>query len=240
MDFINAIILGVVEGLTEFLPVSSTGHLLVASALLSFPPPTYRLAFDIFIQIGAVVAVIVFYLRDLIKQASKLPSDKATQRFWLNILIAFVPAAIIGLLVDKRISAFMDTSGSILPSLVVAGALIVGGIVFLLVERQEHPGSVHALEQVTPRQALIIGLAQVVSLIPGVSRSGASIVGGLLTGLDRVTATAFSFYLFIPTLGARRHCDHCAGTDCPADFQIKEPYRYEREQRHRHPRSLLD
>ncbi len=96
----------------------------------------------------------------------------------------------------------MDTSGSILPSLVVAGALIVGGIVFLLVERQEHPGSVHALEQVTPRQALIIGLAQVVSLIPGVSRSGASIVGGLLTGLDRVTATAFSFYLFIPTLGA--------------------------------------
>src|SRR5689334_21411836 len=154
MDFINAIILGVVEGLTEFLPVSSTGHLLVASALLSFPPASYRLAFDIFIQIGAVVAVIIFYFRDLLKQAGKLPSDKATQRFWLNILIAFIPAAIVGLLVEKRIDAFMDTSGSTLPSLLVAAALIVGGIIFLLIERQDRPGSVHALEQVTPRQAL--------------------------------------------------------------------------------------
>lgn len=201
MDFINAIILGVVEGLTEFLPISSTGHLLVASALLSFPPATYRLAFDIFIQIGAVVAVIVFYFRDLVKQAGKLPSDKPTQRFWLNILIAFVPIAIVGLLVNKRIDAIMGQSGSSLPSLIVATSLILGGIVFLLLERQDRPGTIHQLEQVTPRQALLIGLAQVVALIPGVSRSGASIVGGLLVGLDRVTATAFSFYLFIPTLG---------------------------------------
>ena len=202
MDFLFAIILGIVEGLTEFLPISSTGHLLVASALLSFPPSgAYRVNFDVFIQIGAVIAVLVYYARDLLKQAQKIPSDRATQRFWLNILIAFLPAAIIGLLVESRIDAFLDQSGS-LPALLIGVALIAGGIVFLLLEREERPGTVHNLEAVTPKQALVVGVAQVVSLIPGVSRSGASIVGGLLAGLDRVTATAFSFYLFIPTLGA--------------------------------------
>lgn len=202
MDFVFAIILGVVEGLTEFLPISSTGHLLVASALLSFPPQSYRLAFDIFIQIGAVAAVIIYYFRDLTKQASKITSDKGTQRFWLNILIAFVPAAVIGLILNKKIDEFMNTP-STLPSLLVAAALIVGGIIFLLIERNEdRPAPITSLEQIKPLQALLIGVAQAISLIPGVSRSGASIVGGLLTGLDRVTATAFSFYLFIPTLGA--------------------------------------
>src|SRR5258708_33111767 len=202
MDFLFAIILGIIEGLTEFLPISSTGHLLVASALLSFPPPAYRLSFDVFIQIGAVVAVIVYYARDLFAQAKKIPSDRATQRFWLNILIAFLPAAIIGLLVEKRITEFMDQSGSSLPSLVVGAALIVGGILFLLIEREELPCTVHALEALTATQALIVGVLQVVSLIPGVSRSGASIIGGLLAGVDRGAGTCFSFYLFFHTLGA--------------------------------------
>jgi undecaprenyl-diphosphatase len=201
MDFVYSIILGIVEGLTEFLPISSTGHLLVASALMGFPPASYRLAFDIFIQLGAVIAVIVFYFRDLLAQARKIPTDKGTQRFWLNILVAFLPAAVIGLLVKSRLDALMDQSGR-LPSLIVAAALIVGGIVFLVLERQERPAQQPALEQITLRQAFIVGMAQVVSLIPGVSRSGATIVGGILSGLDRLTATAFSFYLFIPTLGA--------------------------------------
>ena len=202
MDFLNAIVLGIVEGLTEFLPVSSTGHLLVASAVLAFPPASYRLSFDIFIQIGAVVAVLAYYARDLFSQARQLPTDRSIQRFWLNILIAFLPAAVVGLAVENQLDAFMATPNSSAPSLVIAVALIVGGIIFLLVERGERTGSVHALTEVSTRQALWIGLAQVTSLIPGISRSGASIVGGLLAGLDRVTATAFSFYLFIPTLGA--------------------------------------
>ena len=202
MALLNAIILGIVEGLTEFLPISSTGHLLVASALLAFPPEAYRLSFDIFIQIGAVVAVLAYYARDLLSQARQLPSNRTIQRFWFNVFIAFLPAAVIGLLVEKQLDAFMSTTNSSAPSLVIAVALIVGGIIFLLVERGDRPGRVHVLTEVTTRQAFLVGLAQVTSLIPGVSRSGASIVGGLLAGLDRMTATAFSFYLFIPTLGA--------------------------------------
>ncbi len=197
MDFLYALILGVIEGLTEFLPISSTGHLLVASALLNFPSAEkLRVTFDIFIQIGAVVAVIIYYGRDLIQQARRLPSDQSTRRFWVNILIAFLPAAIVGLLLQKQIEA------NLLKPVVVGIALILGGIVFLVIEQQDRTGTIHKLEQVSPVQALLVGIAQVFSLIPGVSRSGASIVGGLLVGMDRVTATTFSFYLFMPTLGA--------------------------------------
>ena len=195
-DLLNALLLGIIEGITEFLPVSSTGHLLVASALLHFPSEKIALTWNIFIQIGAVLAVLVFYARDLLQQARKLPSDRPTQRFWLNVLIAFFPAAIVGLLMEQYIDNVLAKP------LPIGIALIVGGVVFLLIEQKPRQGSVHSLEQITPGQALAVGLAQVVSLVPGVSRSGASIVGGLLVGLDRVTATAFSFYLFIPTLGA--------------------------------------
>jgi undecaprenyl-diphosphatase len=195
-DLLNALLLGIIEGITEFLPVSSTGHLLVASALLHFPSEKIALTWNIFIQIGAVLAVLVFYARDLLQQARKLPSNRPTQRFWLNVLIAFFPAAIVGLLVEQYIDNVLAKP------LPIGIALIVGGVVFLLIEQKPRQGSVHSLEQITPGQALAVGLAQVVSLVPGVSRSGASIVGGLLVGLDRVTATAFSFYLFIPTLGA--------------------------------------
>jgi undecaprenyl-diphosphatase len=196
VDFLYALILGVIEGITEFLPISSTGHLLLASALLNFPSEKVRLTFDIFIQIGAVLAAVVYYGRDLIRQARQLPSDRNTQRFWLNVFIAFLPAAVIGLLAERQIDENLSKP------LVIGIALIVGGIVFLFVERQDRTGTIHSLEQISPIHALTIGIAQVFSLIPGVSRSGASIVGGLLSGLDRVAATSFSFYLFIPTLGA--------------------------------------
>ncbi len=205
MDVVYSIILGVIEGLTEFLPISSTGHLLVASALLSFPPltpPSYRLTFDIFIQIGAVFAVLVYYFRDLVAQARRVTTDRGTQRFWLNILIAFIPAAVVGLLVNKYIDAFMDKQDSSLPSLVIGIALVVGGIIFLVIREQHNPTARPQLEAVTTRQAIVVGIAQIFSLIPGMSRSGSTIVGGVLAGMDRVTATAFSFYLFIPTLGS--------------------------------------
>lgn len=198
MDFLYSLVLGIVEGLTEFLPVSSTGHLLIASAIVNFPPAEprgFRTTFDIFIQIGAVLAVLVYYGHDLARQAQQLPTDQAIRRFWRNIFMAFLPAAIVGFLTLKIIE---DALTKPLP---IGIALIVGGIVFLIVDRKDRPGTVHDVKDVTLQQAIVIGLAQVVSLIPGVSRSGASIVGGLLVGLDRLTATTFSFYLFLPTLG---------------------------------------
>ncbi len=196
IEIIKAIILGIVEGVTEFLPISSTGHLIVVSTLLQFDA-AIRDTFDIFIQIGAVVAVIAFYRADIVRQVSNVTKDRSVQRFWLNIVIAFIPAAVIGFLFNDKIDALLFK-----PS-VVAIMLIVGGVIFLIIEQQRiaEKATTHDLPQVSPRQALIIGVAQIFSLIPGVSRSGASIVGGMLSGLDRPTATQFSFYLAIPTLG---------------------------------------
>ncbi|MFN8446864.1 MAG: undecaprenyl-diphosphate phosphatase [Caldilineaceae bacterium] len=189
-----AALLGVVEGITEFLPISSTGHLIVASDLLKFHDPGG--VFDIVIQLGAVLAVVWLYHADLLQQARDVVSEPKVQRFWLNILVAFIPAAILGFLFKDFITDVLFSPW------VVAVSLIVGGIVLWLVEGMKHSSQTQQLEQITLRQALTIGLVQVVALIPGVSRSGATIVGGLLSGLDRSTATAFSFYLAMPTLGA--------------------------------------
>lgn len=203
MDFIYAIVLGIIEGLTEFLPISSTGHLLVASAFLNFPtaalqvpdPKAFRDTFSIFIQSGAVLAVIAFYWRDLAVQARRITQDRSVQRFWLGILIAFAPAAGVGFALRDVIKAALFTP------LVVGIALVIGGLIFLLIERHPRTPHITKLEAISLREALLIGAAQVTALVPGVSRSGASIVGSLLIGLDRPTATAFSFYLAIPTLG---------------------------------------
>ncbi|MFN8419229.1 MAG: undecaprenyl-diphosphate phosphatase [Anaerolineae bacterium] len=192
---IKVIILGVVEGVTEFLPISSTGHLIVATRILQYPPEVIRDTFEIFIQFGAVIAVVVFYARELLQMAQKLPSDRNTQRFWLNLFVAFLPAAVIGFLFSDQIKA------ALFNPVVVAISLIVGGIIFLLIERGERTPDAHNFDQLTIRHALTIGIAQVFALIPGVSRSGASIIGGMLSGLDRQVATKFSFYLAIPTLG---------------------------------------
>lgn len=203
IDFVYAILLGIVEGITEFLPISSTGHLLVTAALFGFPtaalgvpdPKAFRDTFSIFIQVGAILAVIIYYWRDLWGQLRKLPSDRATQRFWLYVLIAFIPAAGIGFI-------FRDTiKTALFNPLVVGVALVVGGVVFILLEARPRTPTTTALANITLRDAVIIGVAQVTALVPGVSRSGASIFGGLFAGLDRKTATVFSFYLAIPTLG---------------------------------------
>ncbi len=195
-DLIKVIILGIVEGLTEFLPISSTGHLIVAAALLNFGA-TMGGTFEIFIQVGAVVAVIVYYRAELLKQVAAVPKDANVRRFWLVVIIAFIPAALIGFLFIDEIKAVLFN-----PT-VVAISLIVGGIIFLVIERLgiAQKATTHELTSISPRQAAIVGIAQITALIPGVSRSGASIVGGMLAGLNRSTATQFSFYLAIPTLG---------------------------------------
>lgn len=188
-----AAVLGVVEGITEFLPISSTGHLIVAADLLQFESAA---AFEIIIQLGAVVAVLWFYHRQLLEQARQLPNDRSVRRFWLNIVLAFVPAAAVGLLLGDYIERVLFSPQ------VVAVWLIVGGVVLWVVEAIPRQPVTHEASRITVRQALIVGLAQLTALVPGVSRSGATIVGGMLSGLDRPAATGFSFYLAIPTLGA--------------------------------------
>src|SRR5258708_4109173 len=179
-EWLKTIVLGVVEGLTEFLPVSSTGHLLVASNLLRFEGSAGG-TFEIFIQFGAVVALLVFYARDLLAQARALRHDPLTRRFWLSVIVAFLPAAVLGLLLRNVIKSVLFGSPA-----VIAWSLILGGIVLIVVERlprrtPSEPARPNVIA-ITPRQALIIGFAQSVALVPGVSRSGAAIVGGLLLG----------------------------------------------------------
>jgi undecaprenyl-diphosphatase len=191
------VVLGVVEGLTEFLPISSTAHLLIAADLLGFQGSIGG-TFEIFIQLGAILAVVAYYAHDLITQARSLPTSATARHFWMAIVLAFLPAAIVGLALRSWIKQVLFASPS-----VIAWALILGGIALIVIERlPKRAITAPDLEQVSFAQALGIGVAQVLALVPGVSRSGASIVGGMLSGLDRRTATAFSFYLAIPTLGA--------------------------------------
>lgn len=190
----RVIVLGIVEGITEFLPISSTGHLILMSDLLDFTGSMGG-TFEIFIQLGAVLAVVWYYRRDLWQQVKSVPQSRAVQRFWLNLAIAFVPAAGIGFLIHDWIKERLFNP------VTVAAALIVGGLALLWVERRPHAGRTTSLYDISPRQALTVGIAQVLALIPGASRSGMSIIGGLFAGLDRSTATAFSFYLAIPVLG---------------------------------------
>ncbi|GGO33320.1 undecaprenyl-diphosphate phosphatase [Deinococcus humi] len=191
---VTAALLGLVEGITEFLPVSSTGHLIVAADLLKFRDSGGT--FEIVIQLGAVLAVIAYYWRDLLTQARALSVDRDVRQLWLGVALAFLPAAVLGFLFSSLITRYLFSP------VVVAISLIVGGMVLWVIEGRPVAATTHGLTQVSPRQALLVGCAQCLALVPGVSRSASSIIGGLLTGLDRPTATAFSFYLSIPTLGA--------------------------------------
>jgi len=194
---IKAAIMGIVEGLTEFLPISSTGHLILAGALLGFDDDKAKV-FDIAIQTGAIFAVILVYWQKIRDTLVALPSEKQAQRFALNVFIAFVPAVILGLLFGKAIKAHLFTP------VVVASTFIIGGFIILWAERrqQKNPSvaRIHDVESMTPMDALKVGLAQCLAMIPGTSRSGATIIGGMLLGLSRKAATEFSFYLAIPTL----------------------------------------
>ena len=198
-DLLKVVILSLIEGVTEFLPVSSTGHLIVGAALLDFDamlPPL----FEIFIQAGAVAAVIVYYRRTLADQALQLPASPEARRFWLMIALASAPVGLLGIVFQRQIEAMFFSPQ------VVAAALIVGGAAILLVERLPRIQRVQAdefmsLPSVTARQAALIGLVQTLALIPGMSRSASSIVGGMLAGMSRRAATEFSFFLAIPLLG---------------------------------------
>lgn len=191
------IVLGIIEGITEFLPISSTGHLIVASELLGLD--SVGSAAEIVIQLGAVLAVVWFYRADLVARVLDLRGPDRDLGFWVRLAVAAVPAAVIGALLSDLIT------GALFNPTVVATALIVGGVVLWLVDRHvpERTGddATASIDRMSVGQALAIGSIQLIAFIPGASRSAASIVGGLLVGLDRRTATAFSFYLAIPTLG---------------------------------------
>lgn len=196
MDIVQAIILGVVEGLTEFLPISSTGHLLVAEKLLNYKDTAE--IFTVVIQTGAIFAVIWFYKDDLLHKVIGLfKRDASILRFWANWIIATIPAGLIGFALKDKITQY-----SVLWA--VGLAMLAGGIIIWLIEtfhKAAKPlGTTAQFEKIDPVLALKVGVYQILALIPGVSRSGATIMGGLLSGLDRVTATAFSFYLSIPIL----------------------------------------
>jgi undecaprenyl-diphosphatase len=203
MLLLKAAVMGIVEGLTEFLPISSTGHLILAGALLGFNDEKAKV-FEIAIQTGAILAVIIVYWEKISSTVVALPTQRLARRFVLNVFIAFVPAVMLGLLFGKAIKAHLFT-----PT-VVASTFIIGGFIILWVEgwgrkplHEGHPDD-HAriinVESMTPWDALKVGLVQCLAMIPGTSRSGATIIGGMLLGMSRKAATDFSFYLAIPTL----------------------------------------
>jgi len=191
--FFKALILGIVEGLTEFLPISSTGHLILAGDLLGFNDERGKI-FEIVIQTGAMFAIIWEYRARFGHVIARIGTDAAAQRFVVNLAIAFVPAAVLGLLFGGYIKA------ALFKPVPVAIAFIVGAFVILWAERREHRIRVESVDDMRWSDALKIGFAQAFALIPGTSRSGATIIGGLLFGLSRRAATEFSFFLAVPTL----------------------------------------
>lgn len=190
----KAAVMGVVEGLTEFLPISSTGHLILAGSLLGFHDEKAKV-FDIAIQTGAIFAVILVYWQQLRQTVRSLPHSAQAQRFVMNVATAFVPAVVLGLWLGKAIQAHLFTPE------VVASSFIVGGFIILWAERRP-PSTVRirVVEDMRGRDALKVGLVQCLAMVPGTSRSGATIIGGMLLGLSRKAATDFSFYLAMPTL----------------------------------------
>lgn len=195
MLLLKALILGIVEGATEFLPISSTGHLIIASEVLNYPEPA-RATFEIFIQLGAILAVFWHYREPLLDLGRRVPQDAKAGAFVLKVLLAFLPAAFVGLLFHDWIEEHLFSVRS------VAWALVAGGLVILMIERRQHTPAVQTIEEMSWRDALWVGIAQVTALYPGVSRAGATIMGGMLAGLGRPTATQFSFYLALPTISA--------------------------------------
>ncbi len=188
MDYIQSIIIGIIEGFTEFLPISSTGHMIVAEHFLGVNQSELTKAFDVIIQFAAILAVMIIY------------KDKITLKkkdLWIKLFIAFLPLAIVGFI-------FKDIIKELFNIKVVATMFILGGVAFLIVEFFYKESKAHTknVEDVTLKQSLIIGFAQIFSLIPGTSRAGSTIIGGLLSGLDRKTSSEFSFLLAIPVMGA--------------------------------------
>jgi undecaprenyl-diphosphatase len=192
---LKAAIMGLVEGSTEFLPISSTGHLILAGDLLNFMTHDKREVFEIAIQLGAILAVVWEYRSRFIRTFSGLGRDPIANRLVINLGIAFLPLAVLGLLFGKTIKAHL------FQPVPVAIAFIVGGFIILWAEKRQHPVTIPTVDDIRPLDAVKLGLAQAVALIPGMSRSGSTIIGGLFFGLSRQAAAEFSFFLAVPTLG---------------------------------------
>ncbi len=186
--------MGLVEGITEFLPISSTGHLILAGNLLDFPAPSQRGIYEVFIQLGAVLAVVWHYRVKLIQTALGVIRPGPQRTLFVGVAIAFIPAVILGLILGSTIKAVL------FHPVPVALAFIFGGLLILWAEKRSHTVVAETLDGITLQQAFVVGLAQCLALIPGISRSGATIIGGLFLGLSRTAATEFSFFLGIPTL----------------------------------------
>ncbi len=191
--FLEALLLGVVEGLTEFLPVSSTAHLMLVGDMLEFEGPPGK-TFEIVIQLGAILAVCLVYWRRLWGATVGIPTDARARAFVRNVILAFLPSMVVGALAYKYFQQMLGAP------MVAAVALVVGGFAILVIERMAKRVTVSEVEDFTPRLALAIGLCQLVSMIPGVSRAGATIMGALMLGVERRAAAEFSFFLAIPTM----------------------------------------
>ena len=194
MDFLQAIILSIVEGISEFLPISSTGHLILASEILKISQTEFVKSFEVIIQLGAILAVVVLYGKRLLEN----------KKLWPKIFAAFVPTAIVGFILYKLIKQFLLGNTA-----VTLWALLIGGIILLFIERfyKEQPHHLDKAENLSYKKAFLIGLIQSISVIPGVSRSASTILGGLFVGLKRKTAVEFSFFLAIPTMAAATGLD---------------------------------
>lgn len=203
MEILKSLILGIVEGVTEFLPISSTGHLILAGNLISFTGERAKV-FEIFIQLGAILAVVWLYHAKLISVIRDITMPKA-KAFIVKIFLAFLPSALIGILVHSYIKYYLFNPTT------VAIALIAGGIAIILIEKAVTKGNVQDIDDISHRLALGIGLFQVLSLFPGVSRAGATIMGGIILGLERKVAAEFSFFLAIPTMFAASSFDLMKG-----------------------------
>ena len=193
--YLQALILGVVEGLTEFLPISSTGHLIVVGEWLNFKGEMAN-SFEVVIQLGAILAVCWEYRTKLTKVIFNINKDRNAKKLAYNLILGFLPAALIGFFFIKDIKAYLFNP------LVVGWALIIGGVIIWWVERKPQPVRVNTVEDIQPMDALKIGFAQCLALIPGASRSAATIMGGILFGLERKVATEFSFFLAMPVIFA--------------------------------------
>ncbi len=193
IDYLIALFLGFVEGLTEFIPVSSTGHLILLIEGLNFPAPPGRV-FEVFIQIGAILAIMVLYRQKIFHTIKGLHKDPVAQNFAKNIIIGTIPALLLGALFHSFIKNVLYSP------IVIATTLILGGILILLFEKKFKAPSTEDIDAITAKQALLIGLAQSIALIPGISRSGATIMGSLAIGLSRKAATEFSFFLAMPVM----------------------------------------
>jgi undecaprenyl-diphosphatase len=192
---IKAAIMGVVEGATEFLPISSTGHLILAGDLLDFMNHDKRGVFEIAIQLGAILAVVWEYRQRFVSTFAGIGRDQIANRLIINLAIAFLPLAILGLIFGDKIKAVL------FKPVPVAIAFIVGAFIILWAEKRDHKITIETVDDIKPIDALKLGLAQAVALIPGMSRSGSTIIGGLFFGLSRKAAAEFSFFLAVPTLG---------------------------------------